>query len=348
MPIKSAAELSALTRAILLAAGADKRNADRMAEALVASNLCGVDTHGVFHLPGYVEHIREGYIRPAARPAIIRETPTSALITGNWTFGHVAAKYAAEVTIEKARTQNIAVAGIVEAHHIGRLGEYVELAAAHGMIGMIWAGGQSEETPHAVPYGGRQRVLHTNPLAVGFPAGEDPPIMFDFSTTALSGVKVIFAHEHNESLPAGSIVDKEGRPTNDPADFFAGGGHLPFGGHKGYALMVAVELLSRVMTGADALADPARGGPFMRHQGVTMLMLRADLFQPLADFTARAGELADRLRAVPAAPGFSEVLVPGDPEQRIRAHRQRDGIPVAEDIWQSLVDVATSLGVPVP
>ena len=240
------------------------------------------------------------------------------------------------------------MAGIVQAHHIGRLGEYVELAAAHGMIGMVWAGGQSEETPHAVPYGGRQRVLHTNPLAVGFPAGEDPPIMFDFSTTALSGVKVIFAHEHNESLPAGSIVDKEGRPTNDPADFFAGGGHLPFGGHKGYALMVAVELLSRVMTGADALADPARGGPFMRHQGVTMLMLRADLFQPLVDFTARAGELADRLRAVPAAPGFSEVLVPGDPEQRIRAHRQRDGIPVAEDIWQSLVDVATSLGVPVP
>ena len=166
----------------------------------------------------YVEHIKEGYIQPAARPAIVRETPTSALVTGNWTFGHVAAKYAAEVAIEKARTQNIAVAGTVQAHHIGRLGEYVELAAAHGMIGMIWAGGQSEETPHAVPYGGRQRVLHTNPLAVGFPAGEDPPIMFDFSTTALSGVKVAFAHEHNEPLPPGSIVDKEGRPTTDPAD----------------------------------------------------------------------------------------------------------------------------------
>ena len=86
----------------------------------------------------------------------------------------------------------------------------------------------------------------------------------------------------------------------------------------------------------------------MRHQGVTMLMLRADLFQPLADFTARAGELAARLRAVPPAPSFSDaVLAPGDPEQRIRATRQRDGIPVAEDIWQSLVDVATSLGVPV-
>ena len=79
-----------------------------------------------------------------------------------------------------------------------------------------------------------------------------------------------------------------------------------------------------------------------------MLMLRADLFQPLADFTARAGELAARLRAVPPAPGFSEVLVPGDPEQRIRATRQRDGIPVGEDIWRSLVDVATSLGVSVP
>ncbi|MAG34800.1 MAG: hypothetical protein CL878_00900 [Dehalococcoidia bacterium] len=92
MPIKTAEELSTLTRAILTAAGADERNADRMAEALVSANLCGVDTHGVFHIPGYVEHIREGYLVPAARPAIVRETPTSALVTGNWTFGHVAAK----------------------------------------------------------------------------------------------------------------------------------------------------------------------------------------------------------------------------------------------------------------
>ena len=161
---------------------------------------------------------REGYIQPAARPAIVRETPTSALVTGNWTFGHVAAKYAAEVAIEKARKQNVAVAGIVEAHHIGRLGEYVELAAANGMIGMVWAGGQSEETPHAVPYGGRQRVLHTNPLAVGFPAGDGPPIMFDFSTTAVAGVKVIFAHEHNEPLPP-----RQYRGQSGPADHGPGG-----------------------------------------------------------------------------------------------------------------------------
>ncbi|MAG34799.1 MAG: hypothetical protein CL878_00895 [Dehalococcoidia bacterium] len=250
------------------------------------------------------------------------------------------------MAIVKARTTNIAVVGVVQAHHIGRLGEYVELAAASGMIGMVWAGGRSEETPHAVPYGGRKRVLHTNPLAIGFPNDGGAPVMFDFSTTALSGVKVVFAHERGEALPPGSVVDKEGRPTTDPADFFAGGGHVPFGGHKGYALMVAVEILSRVLTGADALAKSTRGGPFMRHQGVTMLVMKADLFQPLEDSTARAGELADRLRAVPPAPGFSEVLAPGDPEQRIRAVRQRDGIPVADNVWQSLVDVAASLGVP--
>ena len=111
MPTKTAEELSVLTRTLLLAAGADERNASRMAEALVASNLCGVETHGVVHLPRYVEAINAGWIVPTARPAILRETPTSALVTGNWTFGHVAAKFAMEVAIEKARTQNVAVVG---------------------------------------------------------------------------------------------------------------------------------------------------------------------------------------------------------------------------------------------
>ncbi len=347
MPTKTAEELSALTRVLLLAAGADERNADRMAEALVASNLCGVETHGVVHLPRYVEAINAGWLVPTARPAILHETPTSALVTGNWTFGHVAAKYAMEVAIEKARTQNVAVVGIVQSNHIGRLGEYVELAAANGMIGMVWAGGYGAEEPAAVPFGGRETVLHTNPLSIGFPSDDAAPVMFDFATTTWSGSKARLAQERQEAMPPGSAVDRDGNPTTDPHDLLAGGGHVAFGGHKGYAVMVAVELLGRMFTGTDAYADDARGGPVMRRQGVTMIAMRADLFQPLTDFTARSTELADRLRAVPPAPGFSEVLAPGDPERRTRAARQRDGIPVADDIWESLVELAASLDVPI-
>jgi LDH2 family malate/lactate/ureidoglycolate dehydrogenase len=345
MIIKTADELHSLARSILVAAGADEPNAERVSEALVSSNLSGVDTHGVWHLPHYVARIKDGELVPTARPEIISETPTSALVTGNWTFGHVAAKYGMELAVRKAKEQNVAIIGLVRAHHIGRLGEYAEMAASQNMIAFIFASGYSEETPAAVPYGGRARVLNTNPLAMGFPSEEEPPVVLDFATTTIAISRIVLAQTTDQQLPPGSIVDKDGRPTTDPAAFSAGGSLLPFGGHKGYALMVAIELLGRVLTGADGYTEPNRGGPFLGHQGVTLLAFRADLFQPAADFVRRADELHRRLHAVPPAAGFEEVLVPGDPESRARAARKRDGIPIPDDIWKSLTELAKSLGV---
>ena len=342
---KSADELYELARQILLAAGADERNADGVAEHLVSANLSGVDTHGVRHLPFYVEEIRAGAIVPTTWPTIVNESPNAALVTGNWTFGQVTAKYAMEVAIGKAREHDLALVGIVQTHHIGRLGHYVEMAAASQMLSMVWAGGFGKEAPAAVPYGGRTPVLHTNPVAMGFPAGEERPMTFDFATAALSGVKVTNAYRRHEQLPPGCIVDKDGNPTTDPNDFFAGGAHAPFGGHKGYALMMAAEVLGRVLSGSDAFAEADRGGAVMRHQGVAMMVFRADLFQPFADYGRRMDELQRRVRAVPPAPGFKEVLIPGDPEARARVVRQRDGIPVAADVWESLTDLAAALDV---
>lgn len=347
MVVKSAAELRQLVEQILLAAGADEFNASGVAEHLVLANLSGVDTHGVWHVKGYLDAIAKGDIAPAARPLIVEEAATSALVRGNWTFGHVVARYGMEVAIEKARARAMAIAGLVQLHHIGRLGHYAEMAAAQGMIAMVWAGGFGVEEPVAVPYGGRERVLHTNPVAMAFPAGDEPPMGFDFATTALSGVKLINAQRRNQELPPGSIVDKEGEPSTHPDDFLQGGGCLPFGGHKGYALMLASEFLGRIFSGADAFADPQHGGATMRHQGVCMIVFKADLFQPFADYAGRADDMGQRVRAVQPAPGFEEVLVPGDLEVRSRAERERHGIPIHEDVWQSLVQAAGSVGVQV-
>jgi LDH2 family malate/lactate/ureidoglycolate dehydrogenase len=123
---------------------------------------------------------------------------------------------------------------------------------------------------------------------------------------------------------------------------------LAFGGHKGYAFMLADEFLGRVLSGADGHLEGDRGGPLMRHQGVTMIVLRADLFQPLAEFTRRADELKRQVNAVPPAVGFDEVLVPGDLEARSRQKRSRDGIPVPQEVWQSLMDLAADLDVAIP
>ncbi len=345
MIIKTAEELHVLARDILLKGGADEHNADIVAEHLVSANLSGVDSHGVWHLPLYVKGMQAGEIVPTARPEILSETGTSALVKGNWAFGHVAAKYAMEVAIEKATEHHVAVVGLVQACHIGRLGHYVEMAASEGMISMLWAGGFGVEAPATAPYGGRERALHTNPLAMGFPAGEGPPMMFDFATTAVSGVKVMNAQRRGEQLPPGCIVDKDGNPSTDPNDYFDGGAFAPFGAHKGYALMMAVEFLGRIFTGSDTFMDAGRGGAIMAHQGVTMNVFKADLFRPFDAYASQVDDMGGRIRDVSPAPGFEAVLMPGDPEARTRSARQREGIPIADDIWESIMEVAESLGV---
>jgi LDH2 family malate/lactate/ureidoglycolate dehydrogenase len=339
MVVVPADELRDLVRQVFKAAGADQRNADRVAEALVSSDLCGVETHGVWHVPGYVAAIKAGDIVPTAWPEILSETATTALVSGNWTFGHVTAMYAMEVAIQKAQAQNVAVVGIVKAGHIGRLGEYVELAASKGMISQLWGGGQSVEVPSAVPYGGRKRALHTNPVAMAFPVGGGAPMMFDIATTAVAGVKVVNARDQNKPLPPDCIVDQDGNPTTNPADFFAGGAHVPFGKHKGYAFMMAAEFLGMVLTASNRYADPKRGGPIFRSSGTTFIVMKADLFRPMDEFLAHGEEVCSRIRSVPPAPGFKEVLVPGDPEARTRAVRSREGIPMPKALWQKISEL---------
>ena len=340
---KSQAELQNLASRILEAAGAETGHAEMVAQHLALANLSGVDTHGVWHLSGYVKGLKSGEIHPSAKPSILKETPTSALVTGNWTFGHVAAHVATEVGMDKADSAGISVVGLVQSHHIGRLGHFAEMAARQGLISMIWAGGQGRLKPAAVPYGGSERLLHTNPIALGMPAGNEPPFIADFATTAASGVKIDNAYRRRESLPEGWIVDREGNPTTNPADFFDGGAHLPFGSHKGYSIMLAAEVLGRIFTGADAFSDPNWCSDIMRNQGVSFFFVRTDLFQEPQQYQRLADELGNQIRTNAPAPGFSEVMAPGGPEVRARAERARDGIPVAEDIWKDLVKLSETL-----
>jgi LDH2 family malate/lactate/ureidoglycolate dehydrogenase len=330
------AELRQITADVLVAAGASAENAAIVAEHLVLANLSGVDTHGVWHLAGYVDAVRTGLLDGTASPAIISEGRNHALVTGNWTFGQVAARFATARAIEIAREHGVAVVGLVQCHHIGRLGHYAETAAAEDVILQVWAGGYSEEAPVAAPFGGRGRLLHTNPISIGFPGGSEPRMMFDFATTTLSGVKIEDAQRRGNPLPPNAIVDRDGQMSTDPNDFFDGGAHIQFGGHKGYALSMAAEFLGRILTGSAGYADADRAGPVMRSQGVTFIALRADLLRPLADFKRDVDEMERRTRAVPPAAGVDEVLVPGDPEWRTRVRRRSGGIPIEDAIWDRI------------
>lgn len=345
MQTKSERELHDVVRRIFDAAGASSENSSRMADALVLANMSGVDTHGVFHLATYVEAVLEGKIDGTARPAILRETANTALVDGNWTFGHVTAKFATEVAINKAKAHDVAVVGAIRTEHIGRLGEYAELAAAAGVVGIVCGSGYSMGHKAAAPYGGREGLLSTNPIAMGFPANEEPSMVFDYATTSMANSKVNLYKMRNDELPSGTVIDKDGYATNNPSATQDGGVLLPFGGHKGYALMMAVEFLGQVLVGSDAIDNEGMGTPSMAHQGVTIIAIRADVHRPMNNFKERADEIIREARAVPPAPGFTEVMVPGDPETRARAERSRTGIPMHDDVWSSIVKAAESVGI---
>jgi LDH2 family malate/lactate/ureidoglycolate dehydrogenase len=343
LTVKTTSELTALATRILRMAGADEENAGIVAEHLAGADAAGVHSHGVCHLPGYVADIEAGRLDPVAKPEVLHDCPTYALVSGNWTFGQVAAQYATELALAKADDSGIALVGLVRAHHIGRLGHFVEVAAARGAISMVWGGGYAEEDPHTAPYGGRERLLGTNPIAFGFPGGHELPMTFDFATTAVAGMKVVTARRRGQSLPPGSIIDRNGVPSTNPEDFFEGGAHMAFGGHKGYAMAMAAEWLGRLVTGSDRYADAPRGGRILGHQGVTFIVFRADLFAPLEEFQARSDQMVRRTRRVAPAPGFDRVFVPGELEFTTRERQRASGVQIEDDEWASLADLLDRL-----
>lgn len=347
--IVQADELHTLVERIGTAVGTDEHAAHVLATHLVRAELSGVQTHGIYHIPRYLDEIGKGELIPGAKPRELEREAGRVLVSGELTFGHVAAEQVTRTAIPLAKGNGMAVGALVRANHIGRLGHYAEIAAAEGLISLICAGGYGVTGARAAPFGGRDRILDTNPFCIGFPANREPPVVIDFATTALSGVKVNNAQERGEQLPPGSIIDAAGRPTTDPSDFFAGGAFLPFGGdisgHKGWAIMLAVEMLGRLFSGSDMHAVTDEGVPLMRHQGASFLLLRADLFQPLEQVLAGNDSLLTTIRESQPAKGRDQVLYPGLSEARKRAHREQHGIPIARDVWDRFADAAANLGI---
>jgi len=336
----TAQRLHAATESIFEAAGTPADLATQMADILVESNLVGHDSHGVIRIPAYVEQIKKGGIVPDARPAVVEETPGSALVDGKYAFGHIAAAFGTEVAVRKAKESKAAVVSIVRCNHIGRLGEWASRAAAKDVIAIVVVGG-SGGPGIAAPFGGGARALGTNPISIGMPGGEQPDMLVDFATTAVAEGKVQVARAKGAQLPPGCILDKEGNPSTNPEDLYAGGMLLPFGGHKGYGLAMVVELLG------GALAPGEKHNSKGQRGGAVIIAVDAATFHPLAEYERAADYTLGRIKEIPPARGFSEVLVPGDPERRSKEERLTNGIPVAEATWNAIVAAGKSLGVTV-
>jgi LDH2 family malate/lactate/ureidoglycolate dehydrogenase len=340
MPIYSPDQIEKLSAGIFKAVGAPVDIAEHVARSLVESNLLGHDSHGVLRIPSYLESIEKGTTVPAARPSVLQETETTASVDGNQAFGQISAHFATTVGIEKARAHNVAAVSVTRCNHIGRLGEYTELAARHGMFAFM-AGG-TYNSGAVAPFGGASRVLGTNPISFALPGGNNEPVVADIATSVAAEGKLRVARAKGQPVAPGTILDKDGNPSTNPNDYYAGGVLLTFGGHKGYVLSVIGDLIARYVSGGELTAPD--GISFSNF----LVVINLEAFRPLADFekavTARLGEI----KAAKPAPGFDEVLLPGEPERRTRAKRAEEGIALPDDTVNQLSQIATKYGLSMP
>ena len=341
------------------AMGADLDVAGEVARHLVEANLSGHDSHGVIRVAQYLAQAEKGDLIPAARPAIIRETETTALIDARRGFGQFSTAFALDWALKRAERFGVAVATVRHSMHIGRLGHYTERAGEQGYICVLTVGAAGLGVGGLALYGSRRRFFGANPWSIAVPVQDCPPIMFDGSTSMIAEGKVRVARAKGVPLPPGCIIDKDGQPSTNAEDFYAGGALLPLGGevaaHKGFGLCLTSALLGGLamiddpnptMIGASFTPDAteSRG----RIAGVFLVAINPGWFGDGAHYRAMVRETVDAARRVPPAGGFTEILMPGEPEVRTRARREREGISLPDATWQDLVKAGARFGIPLP
>jgi LDH2 family malate/lactate/ureidoglycolate dehydrogenase len=343
MPTVTPEHLMEIAKALLVGAGTPEEEAATVARMSIAANLAGHDSHGIIMIPSYIERVKVGHIVPGAPWTIVCETPATTVVDGHWGFGYVVTERAMRLTIEKARTQNVAAATVFRQGHIGRLASYPLMAAEQGMIAMITA--DSGRSPKQVaPFGGAKARLGTNPISFAVPSDLDGPLFLDMATSGAAAGKVLLAVARGKPIPEGWIIDAEGRPTTDPRKLRQGGALLPLGGdegYKGYGLAAMVEIFSGLLTGLGFGIDPQG-----RHNdGCFIAVFNVAAFRDLATFKREVAEFAAYLKDTPPAEGFDRVYYPGEIEYEREQERRRTGIPIEDATWEVLRKLAAEYGV---
>ena len=312
MPLLDAGTLERVTRDIFARLGAPADDAAWIAMLLVRANLRGHDSHGVIRIPQYVAAVTKGERRGIA------------------------------LAIDKARAQGLAAVTLRRTNHVGRLADYAELAAAAGLIGMLWV--NAKGGLNVAPWGGAARRLGTNPHAIAIPGpGGTVAMSHDFATSVWAEGKLRVKFNRGEAAPPGVMLNGRGEPSTDPKEYYTEppGSLLTAGGHKGYGLSLAVEILAGILSGTGA-ASAARG-PFAN--GTLMLCLDPGRFLAPGDFHAQVADLLGYARSAPLAAGAKEILVPGEPEARTERERRARGVPLDDETWRQIRACAVEAGV---
>jgi LDH2 family malate/lactate/ureidoglycolate dehydrogenase len=338
--------------------GIAEADARQAADVLLRSDLRGIDSHGVARLHTYVEMLELGRINPRPNIRLLRERQSVASLDGDNGLGLIVGPKANELAMEKAERHGSGWVSVSNSNHFGIAGYYPLKALERDLIG--WA--MTNSTKLVAPLWGAERMLGTNPLAIAFPAAQEPPIVIDMATSAVAYGKIEMAVREKHDVPPGWLIDGNGRDTTDPREMLSGGAQLPLGsyremgGHKGYALAVMVDVLCAVLSGANwgpfappfALRQELPARSVGKGIGHFFGAMQIDGFIDKDEFKRQVDEWVRVFRNTRPAPGTGGPLIPGDPERQAETLRSKEGIPLIRPVVDELLMISRRTGIRLP
>jgi LDH2 family malate/lactate/ureidoglycolate dehydrogenase len=335
--------LQAFCEEVFRSCGMTQEDAAILADSLVQANLRGVDSHGVTRVGIYVKRLKMGLVNPRPNIEVVRESDATLLVDGDNGMGQVVGVRALDLGLDKAKESGGVSVAVRRSNHYGAGAYYVQRAVARDTIAFAY----SNAPPTMAPWGGVDPYVGTNPYAYGVPAGEHQPIILDMATSIVARGKIILAAERGEPIPEGWAVDKQGNPTTDAREALEGS-VLPFGGPKGYAISLMIDILAGALTGAgfgprvnslyDNFDEPQNVGAFFQ-------LIDISHFADPATFKARVDRMIEEIKSSRKAAGTHEIFFPGEIEYRKEQQRRASGILVGAETVAELREVGRSCGV---
>ena len=346
--VVSAGGLRDFAAGVLAACGVPEGDAATAAGLLVEADLRGVHSHGVLGLLVYVRRLRAGGIAPRASVTVAADRGAALLLDGGNGLGQVVGAAAMGRAIARARETGAALVGVRNSNHLGMNGAYAMMALPHDMIGFVTNAGSGNLL---APWGGVDRLLGTNPIALAVPAGEEPPPVLDMAMSQVSKGKITLAAARSEvTIPAGWALNRRGEPTTDTREAMEGL-LVPIGGYKGAGLSFMTGLLAGVWVGG-LFGHEARelfGPPEIpQRTGHLMAAARVDAFMETAEFKRRVDAAIREMRGSARAAGVEAILAPGERGHRLAAQRRAEGIPLDAEVCRKLQAVADEAGLREP
>ncbi|MXV52653.1 Ldh family oxidoreductase [Pedobacter sp. HMF7647] len=349
------AYLRNFTESVFKKIGCPDEHAVLAADVLLKSDLRGIDSHGVARLSGYVRLWEKKRINATPDIKIVHETPTTATVDGDAGLGLVVAPFAMKVALEKAEKFGSGWVAVRNSNHFGIAGYHALMAVEKDMIGFA----MTNASPLVAPTFTTERLLGTNPMCYGFPAGNYPPVIVDMATSAAANGKLEIAQRKNKPVPDGWVQTSDGQLTTDAHALKSGGSLLPLGSdrdhgsHKGFGLGATVDILSAVLSGANygpwvppfvSFIDPL---PDLPGAGIGHFFgaMRVDGFRPVDEFKQHMDKWIERFKSAKPISADQPVVIPGEPELEAEVYRRENGIPLVEPVVKDLNELAGKLGV---